>query len=169
MGKFNGRAKCLAAILGAGCAVAGAMAQSVDELATQQLRRAQEREAQQRERLEPRPDVRLPAPEQAPARMLPPQEAPCFPIHRLELEGDASEQFVWLKDEADGHAQLDESDPALGRCLGAQGIQVVIHRLQHALIARGFVTTGFYDSVNNVRMIVNADTGRVVTIIRGAP
>ncbi|MGF1530570.1 MAG: DUF4258 domain-containing protein [Puniceicoccaceae bacterium] len=30
-------------------------------------------------------------------------------------------------------------------------------------------TTGFYDSVNNVRVIVNSETGRVVTVIPGAP
>jgi hypothetical protein len=30
-------------------------------------------------------------------------------------------------------------------------------------------TTGFYDAVNNVRVIVNSETGRVVTVIRGAP
>lgn len=30
-------------------------------------------------------------------------------------------------------------------------------------------TNGFYDAVNNVRVIVNSETGRVVTVIRGAP
>ncbi|GGY20400.1 DUF4258 domain-containing protein [Paludibacterium paludis] len=30
-------------------------------------------------------------------------------------------------------------------------------------------TTGFYDAVDNVRVIVNSETGRVVTVIRGAP
>jgi hypothetical protein len=30
-------------------------------------------------------------------------------------------------------------------------------------------TTGFYDSVNNVRVITNSETGRIVTVIRGAP
>jgi len=30
-------------------------------------------------------------------------------------------------------------------------------------------TTGFYDAASNVRVIVNSETGRVVTVIRGAP
>lgn len=30
-------------------------------------------------------------------------------------------------------------------------------------------TTGYYDSVNNVRVITNSTTGRVVTVIPGAP
>ncbi|MDR1423274.1 MAG: DUF4258 domain-containing protein [Azoarcus sp.] len=30
-------------------------------------------------------------------------------------------------------------------------------------------TTGFYDAVNNLRVIVNSVTGRVVTVIPGAP
>jgi hypothetical protein len=30
-------------------------------------------------------------------------------------------------------------------------------------------TTGFYDSINNVRVIINSETGRVVTVIKGTP
>lgn len=30
-------------------------------------------------------------------------------------------------------------------------------------------TTGFFDAVNNVRVIVNSQNGTVVTVIRGAP
>jgi hypothetical protein len=30
-------------------------------------------------------------------------------------------------------------------------------------------TTGYYDAVNNIRVIVDSETGRVVTVIRGAP
>ena len=30
-------------------------------------------------------------------------------------------------------------------------------------------TTGFYDAVNNIRVILNSETGRVVTVIRGKP
>lgn len=30
-------------------------------------------------------------------------------------------------------------------------------------------TSGFFDPVNNVRVIINSETGRVVTVIRGAP
>ncbi|MBW5287608.1 DUF4258 domain-containing protein [Burkholderia gladioli] len=30
-------------------------------------------------------------------------------------------------------------------------------------------TTGYYDSANNIRVITNSNTGRVVTVIPGAP
>lgn len=30
-------------------------------------------------------------------------------------------------------------------------------------------TTGFYDAANKIRVITNSETGRVVTVIRGAP
>ena len=30
-------------------------------------------------------------------------------------------------------------------------------------------TTGLYDATNNVRVILNSETGNVVTVIRGAP
>ena len=118
-----------------------AQAQSPTELLQEQQRRAQERETQQRQRQEVQVDARLPRPEQASARRLSNNETPCFPIRTLQLQGDELNQFAWLLEHADGRAQLDAPDPIGGRCLGAQGIQIVIDRLQNALIARGYVTS----------------------------
>jgi hemolysin activation/secretion protein len=75
---------------------------------------------------------------------LPAQESPCFPIASLHLqgaEGQRREWREWLLSQADGHRVLPTPDPPQGRCLGAQGIQVIINRLQQALIARGEVTS----------------------------
>jgi hemolysin activation/secretion protein len=112
--------------------------------AEQEQRRAQERERLLREQQEKAPDVRgTPAPAADTAR-LPALESPCFPIQTLQLRAVAGEspavasKFTWALDAAAGP---DAGDAPTGRCLGADGIAIVIKRLQNAVIARGYVTT----------------------------
>lgn len=104
--------------------------------ATQELLRQQERERILREQQEVLPDVRLrPAP--APLlEQLPEHETPCFPISRILLEGEEAYRFSWALKAAD-----PANDPATGKCLGTEGINVVMSRIQNAIITRGFVTT----------------------------
>ncbi|MCS4280916.1 ShlB/FhaC/HecB family hemolysin secretion/activation protein [Stenotrophomonas rhizophila] len=102
----------------------------------QELLRQQERERALREQLETRPDARLQdAPVAAPER-LPQEEAPCFVIERISLGGEQAERFQWALAAANVNG-----DPALGRCLGTTGINVVMSRVQNAIVERGFVTT----------------------------
>jgi len=102
----------------------------------QELLRQQERERALREQLETRPDARLQdAPVAAPER-LPQDEAPCFVIERISLGGEQAERFQWALAAANVNG-----DPALGRCLGTTGINVVMSRVQNAIVERGFVTT----------------------------
>lgn len=102
----------------------------------QELLRQQERERALREQLESRPDARLQdAPVAAPER-LPQDEAPCFVINRITLEGEQADRFQWALPAANV-----KGDPALGRCLGTAGINVVMSRVQNAIVERGFVTT----------------------------
>ncbi|HBJ67926.1 MULTISPECIES: ShlB/FhaC/HecB family hemolysin secretion/activation protein [Alcaligenes] len=112
-----------------------ALAQTQNGMA-QELLRQQERERILREQQETLPDVRLP-PVQTPApEQLPDKESPCFPISQIRLEGDQSPRFTWALRAAD-----PAHDPATGRCLGTDGINVVMARIQNAIIARGYVTT----------------------------
>ena len=111
------------------------------EAAQAQQRRALEREAEQQRRLQPRPDVRLPTATAPAEGRLPKDEAPCFVIRRVALsnvQGGPLSPFDWLAAELAGP---DGSDPPQGRCLGARGVAQLIERAQHALVARGFVTT----------------------------
>lgn len=108
----------------------------VSEQQRQQLREEALRKQQQVV-----PDVHL----QPPAKLgladrLPIDEQPCFGIQHIALEGPDAERFQWALKAADVAAQED-ADPVAGRCVGAQGINVVINRIQNAIIARGFVTT----------------------------
>lgn len=110
---------------------ATASAQDLSGLAEQQLLLQQQREDARRQQDEARPDVRLQA-EAAPTAGYPAAESPCFVIHTIALEGDGAGQFGWA---------LDAAADARGRCLGTAGINVLVGKIQNALIARGYVTT----------------------------
>jgi len=100
-----------------------------------------ERERALRQQQEPEVDERLPGrPGPDGAAKLPPGESPCFRIDRLTLDGELSARFQWLLEEADGRA-VGLADGPIGRCLGTQGINTVLARLQQALVARGWITT----------------------------
>lgn len=118
-----------------------ARAQTSPDISIEQLRRAQERELLQRKKLEIERDLYSPPmPETLPV-LLPKDESPCFAISMVELNASHHHQFEWLLAHSDGHAHLSKPDPIQGRCLGVQGIQTVVDRLQNALIQRGYITS----------------------------
>jgi hemolysin activation/secretion protein len=113
-----------------------AYAQAVPD-PTPQLRRQQEQGDAARQRLEPRVDV-APAATVAeqPSRL--PAEAPCFDIQTIILRGDEAERFAWVLKSLGG---IGNDDLPQGKCLGAQGINILLKRAQDALVAQGFVTS----------------------------
>jgi hemolysin activation/secretion protein len=122
---------------------ANALAQTANEL--QQRSQEQERRAlealQQRQKAIASPDVRLQDATAGLANRLLLAESPCFPIRELKLQTESPERWSWLLAYADGHATLDKPDPVQGQCVGVQGVQTIIDRLQNALIAHGYVTS----------------------------
>lgn len=100
--------------------------------------RQQERERLLRERQERGVDVRLPAGGGTAGAQLPRDEAPCFPIFRLELQGDRSERFESNLVDVAGEGG---NDSPVGCCLGADGINVVVARVQKSIVERGYITT----------------------------
>ncbi|WP_432239982.1 ShlB/FhaC/HecB family hemolysin secretion/activation protein [Herbaspirillum robiniae] len=106
------------------------------DTAAQEYQRQQERERELRRQQEQTPDVRLPSPGQGTASgQIPEQESPCFRIDSIGFRDEASRQFSWALDALHGDFGVQ------GRCLGVQGINAVMSRLQNAIVARGFVTT----------------------------
>jgi len=69
---------------------------------------------------------------------LPEAESPCFVIEHIEVQGDEVPRFGWL---LDALTLRDGRNGPLRRCLGAEGIRIVVQRAQRALVARGFVTS----------------------------
>lgn len=110
-----------------------------EDAAALEFHRQQERERQLRQQQEPRPDVRLQDVSPSSAR-LPRDEHPCFPIRRIVVTGVEAERFQWLADHT-GRAEDGHPDPAIGACLGTGGVNLVMRRLQNALIERGYITT----------------------------
>jgi len=113
-----------------------AEAQTQGDPAAQELRRQQERQRILREQQEMAPDVRLESGQAPVADRVPLDESPCFEIQQIILDGDEAGRFRWALQAAD-----PADDPATGRCLGTQGVNVVLKRVQNAVIGRGFVTT----------------------------
>ncbi|MFL9583793.1 ShlB/FhaC/HecB family hemolysin secretion/activation protein [Stenotrophomonas sp. AB1(2024)] len=114
---------------------APAGAQQLADAAAQELLRQQDRERALREQQETRPDVRLERVADDGIERLP-QETPCFRIDQIVLEGEGAADFQWAL-----RAANPKQDPAIGRCLGTDGINLVMKRVQNAIIARGYVTT----------------------------
>ncbi|MDC8760327.1 ShlB/FhaC/HecB family hemolysin secretion/activation protein [Janthinobacterium fluminis] len=108
--------------------------------ANQEFLRQQERERIVRQQQQHNPDVRSPTAGVAEADRLPEAETPCFAVARIVLEGDSSEQFQWALAAANRGAD-GKADAAPGRCLGTAGINILMRRVQNAILKRGYVTT----------------------------
>lgn len=133
-----------------------------------EIRRQEERDRATRERAEPRVDIRTDTVDPIAALRLPEGEIPCFGIEKIELRGDEAHRFQWVLSRLDGPAG---DDAALGKCLGAQGINVLLKRAQDALIVKGFVTTRILAEPQDLKSGVLALTvipGRI-NAIRFAP
>ena len=105
-----------------------------------------EREKIIRERQEIKPDIQLQATiseeineegiELNPKKLVN-EEINCIKVSHIELIGDSAEQFQWVLDAA--NKLVDGTlDAPLNRCLGVQSINVLMHRMQNALIRKGF-------------------------------
>ena len=99
-------------------------------------RRAAERERQQREALQRGTDVFGGAEAAPPRQDWPAPETPCVAIERVLVRGEAADSFGWVAD-----ALTQGPDPAVGRCLGTEGVSVAVARAQRHLTAQGFVTS----------------------------
>ena len=123
-----------------------------------QILRQEQREQNLRQQAEPQAHVQSEVATPASVK-LPANESPCQPIQRLALHGELAERFRWALKAADRN-----DDPAMGRCLGAQGIAIVIQRVQQAILARGFVTTRVLAEPQDLRagvLVLTLIPGRV--------
>jgi hemolysin activation/secretion protein len=163
----------LAACVAAAFAATNAHAQQLPDPAVE-LRRQQERaQAQQQQIQGLSRDVALEAP--APilnVPRLPANESPCFAITHIEIRevpqgggaSSASSSFAWIGHAISGPAN---DDTPIGKCLGAQGIGLVLKRAQDALVAKGFVTSRAVAQAQDLstgHLVVDIIPGRVHSI-----
>jgi hemolysin activation/secretion protein len=131
-----------------------APADTPQNTAVQEQLRQQQRDEVQRKLLQPEPDVRLPSPTvpsgASTPDTLPEHEVPCFNIQRIELQGADAALFEWALPAA--HiTPSGRPDSALNRCLGVQGVNTVLSRVQNAIIGRGYVTTRVLAPAQNLQ------------------
>lgn len=113
-----------------------------------ELIRQQERAAQSQKNNITKPDIRLPiVTQEKNIYKIPNHETPCFLIteitlNRLKQDGtlDKENKFNHYLDTAN-FTHNGENDSALNRCLGSQGINLIMKRIQNKIIADGFITT----------------------------
>lgn len=149
-----------------GCA--GARAEvSTPGTTTQQLQRQREQQLEQSQGRAP--DVHLQGRQTETGGMLPADETPCFAIDRLELSGATAERFAWVL-RAAGRTPGGRHDPWQGRCLGSRGVNILVGRMQDALVARGLITTRIVAAPQSLkggvlRLVVVAGTVRAVRFL----
>ena len=115
-----------------------------------------------------------------PFARLPEQESPCFRISEIIFTGingtDVPSELLSGLDTAiartrDAGTKAWVDDAPLGRCLGAQGINVLLERAQNHLISRGYITSRVLapqQDIKSGRLALIVVPGRV-GIIRTAP
>lgn len=135
----------------------------LEQRTQEQQRRAQERQAEIRNQQERATDVHLQPSIAASVGKLPLDEQPCFPIQLLQLDGDEEKQFENLLSYAN-QTPDGQPDPIVDRCLGANGVQLVVDRLQNRLIGKGYVTSRVLaapQDLKNGTLVLTLVPGRV--------
>lgn len=131
----------------------------LNQLDAQQQQRQNAHINQQSEQLQPQPDIRSQS--ESSTLTLPPNESPCYPIQSVTLtdyaKTQADTQFKWALDKAVSQLNL-----TLPRCLGGEGVGVLMKQIQNNIIEKGFVTTRIVAGEQNL-----SDGKLVLTVIPG--
>lgn len=116
------------------CAILSLSSAAVAAPADEQFILQQQRQQAMEAQLTPQaPDVRLQPPAETGVTTAFPAETPCFVIHDVRLSGqEALPHWLPLQRLA---------DRAVGRCLGAKGINYLMSTLQNRLISHGWTTS----------------------------
>lgn len=184
-------------LLAAGCTSVWAQSFAPAEIgAEHEQRRALERQQQKQQQLQDELEHRqrqavqvLEAQVDAQARPtatdlghlpLPEDERPCFPIQQVDITGMEGTQVpsaLWrglsraLAHYQDSGTGRPMPDAPQGRCLGAQGINILLVRAQNHLIGRGYITSRVLAPVQDLKtgqLTLNVISGHV-SALRAAP
>ena len=124
------------------------------------LRREEERERLRQQQVRPQADVLSrsddAAEDSADAVKGIPYEDPCFPIHTMFFVGPDARHFRWF--------EFWMQETFKGRCLGPQGLKVVLDKINNALIKKGYVTSRVSlpeQSLKRGRLAIRIEAGRV--------
>jgi len=153
---FQGIACCLLVLVGS-----HAYAQTIPD-PTQELQRQDRQRQELRQRIEVQPWTPSTGLRQTPQYQRLPEETPCVVIERIEIQGKLL--FAALHGALFG---VQADDPPAGRCLGQQGITLLIQRVQEALVERGYITSQVHVPEQDLKsgiLILQIREGRIAQI-----
>ena len=132
---------------------------------TQELQRQDRQRQELRQRTEVQPWTPSTALRHTPEYQRLPDEMPCFVIERIDIQGK-----LLLAQLHGALLGVQADDPPVGRCLGQQGITLLIQRVQEAMVARGYITSQVHVPEQNLRsgvLTLQILEGRVAQIRSG--
>jgi hemolysin activation/secretion protein len=97
---------------------------------------------------------------------LPADEQPCFVLSQILLDSGTDPLPKGLQ-EALSRDPDNNADNPTGQCIGAQGVQLLIDRVQNALISQGFVTSRVLAAPQNLQtgtLTLNVFMGKLADI-----
>lgn len=144
------------------CLSASVAAQSAIPDPSPQLQRQDRQRQALRERIEAQPWSPSGLASQTPAHQKLPDEQPCALIDRVVIQGVLSSEALQT-----ALSGVNGDNPPYGRCLGSQGITLLIQRVQQALVEQGYITSHVHvpaQDLNSGELMLQINEGRVARI-----
>jgi hemolysin activation/secretion protein len=99
---------------------------------------------------------------QTPLHQQMPDEQPCALIDRVVIQG-----VLFSKGLQAALSGVKDDDPPYGRCLGSQGVTLLIQRVQEALVEQGYITSHVHvpeQDLKNGELVLHINEGRLARI-----
>lgn len=141
---------------------ANASAQSSIPDPSQELQRQDRQRQELRQRLEIQPWSPSGLTTQTPPHQKLPDEQPCALIDRVVITG-----VLFSHPLQTALSGVNGDDPPFGRCLGRQGVTLLIQRVQQALVAQGYITSHVHvpeQDLKNGELMLHINEGRLARI-----
>ncbi len=125
-----------------------------------------QRQDRQRQELRQRQETQSWSPSgltrQAPPYQQLPDELPCAVIDRVSIQGVLFSQSLQT-----ALSGVHADDPPYGRCLGSQGVTLLIQRVQQSLVEQGYITSHVHvpeQDLKSGELMLQVNEGRVARI-----
>ncbi len=129
---------------------------------SQELQRQDRQRQELRERIEVQPWSPSGLATQTPPHQQLPDEQPCALIDRVVIQGVLFSEALQT-----ALSGVNGDDPPYGRCLGSQGVTLLIQRVQQALVEQGYITSHVHvpeQDLNNGELLLQIHEGRLARI-----
>ncbi|WP_310611371.1 ShlB/FhaC/HecB family hemolysin secretion/activation protein [Limnohabitans sp.] len=129
---------------------------------SQELQRQDRQRQELRQRLEVQPWSPSGLTTQTPPHQQLPDEQPCALIDRVVIQGVLFSEALQM-----ALSGVNGDDPPFGRCLGSQGVTLLIQRVQQALVEQGYITSHVHvpeQDLKNGELVLHINEGRLARI-----